>query len=85
MSEPVNTKRPRMIRSFWEWWKRLGKRIGDFQARILLTLFYFLILPPFALAVRLGSDPLALKTHAPKWYPRNAEEGASMERATRQF
>ena len=78
-------KELRKITRLWEYWKRLGKRIGDVQARILLTLFYFLIVPPFALAVRVGSDPLALNTTAPQWVPRKAEEGTAMERATRQF
>jgi len=32
---------------------RIARAIGDFQARLLLTLIYFLITPPFALAARL--------------------------------
>ena len=74
------------MRGLWERWKRVGKALGDLQARILLTLFYFVILPPFALAVRWGSDPLALKAGAPPgWHPRDDEESATLERATKQF
>ena len=74
------------MRTLWEGWKRVARRIGDFQARLILLLFYFLILGPFALAVRWGSDPLAIKAGAPQgWRPRADGEGTPMARATQQF
>ncbi len=74
------------IRSLWEWWKRVARKIGDFQARVILTIFYFIVLGPFALAVRLGSDPLAIKASAPRgWQPKAYRKGAPMEQATKQF
>ncbi len=86
MTEPQNTKRPGAERGLWKWWKRAAKTIGDFQARILLSIFYFVILTPFALAVRWGSDPLALKAGAPRgWHPRSEETHALPDRAIRQF
>ena len=86
MTEPQNTRKPGVGRSLWELWKRAAKTIGDFQARVLLTLFYFVILAPFALAVRWGSDPLALKAGAPRgWHPRGEETNALLDRATKQF
>jgi len=86
MREPERTKGPSAVRSFWEWWKRVAKRIGDIQARVLLTLFYFVVFGPFALAVRWGSDPLAIKVGAPRgWRPREDGKGDPTERATRQF
>jgi hypothetical protein len=64
----------------------VGRRIGDFQARLLLTVFYFVIVAPFALAVRWASDPLALKPETPRgWHPRPAPAGPALERARRQF
>jgi hypothetical protein len=45
-------------RRLWEGWKRLARRIGDLQARVMLTIFYVVILAPFALAVRALSDPM---------------------------
>ena len=50
-----------MLRRLWERWKRVAHSIGTFQSRVLLTLFYDLILAPFALGVRLLSDPLRLR------------------------
>jgi len=44
--------------NLWESWKEIAEYIGDFQARLLLTIFYFTIAVPFGLLVRLFSDPL---------------------------
>jgi hypothetical protein len=72
------------LRRLWEGWKRVGRKIGDFQARLLLSLFYFVILAPFALVLRALADPLGLKR--PGWQPvDHATTGTALERAKRQF
>ncbi len=66
--------------------RQVAKKIGDVQARILLTLFYFVVLGPFALAIRWGSDPLGIKAGSFRgWSLRGDEKGAVGERAKRQF
>ena len=45
----------------WQTWKRIGQAIGDFIARIVLTVFYFTLLMPFGIGVRIFSDPLTLR------------------------
>jgi hypothetical protein len=86
MTGERNPTKPGARRRLWEGWKRAGRKIGDFQARLLLTLFYFLILAPFALILRLAADPLGIKTRAhPAWRARPAPLGTAMERAQRQF
>jgi hypothetical protein len=83
---PDETKSAGGLRGLWEWWKRVAKRIGDIQARVILILFYFVVLGPFALVVRWGSDPLAIKAGTPRgWRSRGDQQGASVERAARQF
>ncbi len=74
---------PALLRRVWEGWKRLGRKIGDFQARVLLTLFYFVILAPFAVVVRCTADPLGLKRGG-GWHP-VGREADPLERARRQF
>ncbi len=72
--------------NLWEWWKKTAKKIGDFQARIILTIFYFIVLGPFALAIRWGSNPLAIKTRTLQgWHPKANGQGTLMQRATKQF
>ena len=74
------------MRKYWEWWKRVAKKIGDVQARFCLILFYFVVLGPFALAVRYWSDPLAIKVGSPRgWRPRDDKVGVPTERASKQF
>lgn len=47
----------RALGGLWDGWKEIASFIGDFQARLLLTTFYFTIAAPFALVARL-IDPL---------------------------
>lgn len=42
-------------------WRRFLLRVGDVQGRLSLSLFYFLVLPPFALIARLAGDRLRLR------------------------
>jgi len=73
------------VRKLWERWKQVARKIGDFQARVLMTLFYFLILGPVAMVIRWQSDPLAIKVTTPRgWRDSEARGGKAMEHARRQ-
>jgi hypothetical protein len=62
----------------------VARRIGDVQARILLSVFYFVIMAPFALVLRRG-DPLAIRPGAARgWRPRDAGALSTAEQARRQ-
>ena len=59
------------LRRLWEAWKRFGQIMGDLIARIVLTLFYFTIVVPFGLGVRLFSDPLGMRPGTgARWHAR---------------
>ena len=45
----------------WARWRAIARFIGTVQARVLLSVFYFVVVPPFALVVRLRRDPLRLR------------------------
>ena len=64
-----------MLRRIWEGWKVVAHAIGTFQARLILSVLYLLILPPFALIRRTGADPLRRRpTPGPThWRPRPPE------------
>ena len=76
--------RPRRL---WEWWKRAARKIGDFNARVILTLFYCILLMPFALILKLFTDPLRIKPKTEKrWLEREPDrEGDPLEKAAKQF
>lgn len=73
-----------IARIAWNRWKVIGEAFGDFQARLIAVLFYFTIFAPFALGVRLLSDPLKIRTAPAKWVER-APVGGSLDDARRQF
>ena len=65
----------RRLRQFWHIWRRIGQAIGDWIARVVLTVFYFTLLAPFGLGVRLLSDPLAIKhKHEAQWLERTTRD-----------
>ena len=76
----------RGLKGLWRRWSEFSKRMGAFQSRVLLSLVFFLFVSPFALAVRMFSDPLGLKP--PKggsyWVPKK-EDVSELEAYRRQF
>ncbi len=71
-------------RTAWNRWKIIGEVFGDFQARLFAVLFYSTIFVPFALGVRLLSDPLRIRRPPTAWIER-APVGRSADEARRQF
>lgn len=67
-------------------WQAFITKAGNYQSRILLSWFYFVILTPFGILVRVTSDPLAIQKDKRKsyWNP-VAQESDSLESARRQF
>jgi hypothetical protein len=57
----------------WKAWVHLASKIANVQARIILTIFYFLALLPFGLVVRLFADPLRTKKRPTQWIDRAQE------------
>ena len=72
------------LKILWKRWKVIGRKIGDFQARLILSLFYFVVLAPFAMGVKFFSDPLLLKSTR-GWQRRSDNEGDAVLTARRQF
>lgn len=73
-----------MFRRLWQAWKGIARKIGNFQARVLLTLFYAVLVLPFGVAVRLFADPLRIRRPSNKWLDRN-RDGMDMPAARRQW
>jgi len=73
-----------MLKRIWQAWKRLAQKIGNFQARVLLTIIYSVLILPFGLAVRLFSDPLRIKRRPEAWLD-HGEDPNTMDWARRQW
>ena len=75
-----------LLRALWAAWTTVARRIGDFQARLFLTIFYVFVLGPFAVGLKLLADPLRLGPNgAGGWTPRPRPEGDASTSARRQF
>jgi hypothetical protein len=70
----------------WTGWQVLGRAIGDFQARILLTVFYLAIGGLVGSMARLLGDPLRQRqpTNGSAWRPRKPPAG-TLEDAGHQY
>jgi len=75
-----------MLSRLWARWKVVARKIGDVQSRLLLCVFYYVILAPFGIGVRMLSDPLRLRRQRlSHWLPKEASGAVSLDHARRQF
>ena len=76
------------LRAAWQGWKRVAEKIGHFQARLLFGLLYFVVVAPFALGLKLFSDPLRIKksrdASRSRWHE-HPRQTLTLEDAHRQF
>ena len=72
-----------MLKRAWGAWKRIAHKIGNFQARVLLTIFYAVVVFPFGVAARLFSDPLRIK-HPPSLWLDHPDKACDLQWARRQ-
>lgn len=63
---------PNIFKRGWRRWNEFAGRMGNVQGRLLMGFFYFLVVTPFGLGMRLLSDPLAIKKSPPhsNWHPK---------------
>jgi hypothetical protein len=67
----------------WTAWKDLAHKIGNFQARVVLSIFYAILVLPFGLAARWFSDPLRIKKKPEQWLD-HPDEAYDLEWARKQ-
>jgi len=74
------------IKKLWHTWNNFSKRMGGFQSKIILSLFFFIFVSPIAIAVKIFSDPLNIKYKTTKshWLTKK-EIKADLEQSRRQF
>jgi hypothetical protein len=81
---PVAEKGP--MRRILDWWKVFAIKIGNYQGRLMFAFFYFVVVTPFGIGVRLFSDPLKVKQaiRATNWLERSSVR-QELETAREQF
>lgn len=56
-----------MLTRAWQAWKRIARGVGTFQARLLLTVLYVVLVFPFGILTRLFLDPLRTQRRPTQW------------------
>lgn len=74
------------LKQLWHHWKEISEYIGDFQARWLLTVFYFTILLPSGIVVGWTGDPLNIHSRPKQsgWIKRKTTD-LTLRQGRRQF
>lgn len=84
MNESPGPEIPRWWKRAWKAWLRLATLIGDFQARVVLSLFYFVVVLPFGMAIRFFADPLGIKGRRQSTWAPFPDRSHTLEAARRQ-
>ena len=73
-------------RKLWHSWLQFSRRMGNYQSRLWLALFYFVLVLPFGAAMRLFGNPLRLRRRDPQtaWIAKQIGE-QDLENARSQF
>jgi len=71
------------LSNYWKNWIGIGRFLTNKLARVILVIFYFIIVLPFGIGVRLFSDFLDLKS-TPKWLPKTGQKN-SLDDARRMY
>ena len=75
-----------LLQRVWGRWKGFAAEMGNYQGRMLLAFFYFVVVTPFGVLVRLLGDPWRVK-HSEStsfWVDRSATN-TDLDEARRQF
>jgi hypothetical protein len=73
-----------MLKRAWKAWKRVARQIGDFQARVLLTAVYAVVILPFGVLLHIFADPLRIRRRPMEWIDRD-QDSSDVTWARRQW
>lgn len=77
------------MRKLWKrfvgWWMSIAEVVGNFMNRLILSIFYFVIVLPFGVGVRLFSDPLELRPRRETVWVKFSDRSQTIEDGRRQF
>ncbi len=78
---------PRVLAPVERRWMQFAEVLGRFNARIILTVFWYLVMTPIGLVRRTIQDPLSRKMRdgSPSTWIRRTPEPVALERYRQQF
>jgi hypothetical protein len=82
---PLDPNAP-FYKKIWHVWKKISRWIGNQISRIVTSIMFVVVLPFFAIGVRMFSDPLELKPSAPaRWVPLPPQPAKPLDEARNGF
>lgn len=60
-AEEVEDLPETLFKRLWHRWTGFSKRMGSFQSRVMLSFFFFVIVSPAAVLIKVLGDPLSIK------------------------
>ncbi len=74
-----------LLQRGWRGWSQFARRLGAFQSRIWLSIFFFIFVTPLALISKGFSDPLHTKNSSgSSWLPKSENNG-TLDQFRKQF
>jgi len=74
----------KFLNILWQGWKSLAHKIGVFQSKVILTVFYFL-LTPFGLFFSIFKDELKMKKLEKSTWIKKTKQSETLEELAQQF
>ena len=77
------------LKWLWSKWLPIAQTIGNFNAQVILTIFYLVVIFPLGLVYRFFDDPLNIKTNKISLQKTNFKKWdhlkQNLEEATKQY
>ena len=74
-----------ILKKIWSKWKIIAHRIGVFQSRVILTIFYFILLLPVGIIFSLFKDGLNIKSEKKSTWLLKRKQSQTLEEMEEQF
>ncbi|OGF99870.1 hypothetical protein A2153_05555 [Candidatus Gottesmanbacteria bacterium RBG_16_38_7b] len=74
----------KILKLLWQGWKTIAHKIGVFQSKIILTVFYFL-LTPFGFFYSVFKDALNMKKQSQSTWINKTKQSEKLEDLLKQF
>lgn len=69
----------------WDRWKLISQKIGLFQSRVILTIFYFTFILPIGIIFSIFKDVLNIKTLPNSTWIRKIKQTETLEEMRKQY
>lgn len=74
-----------IIKTLWNKWKKIAHRIGVFQSRVILSVFYFTILLPVGIVFSFFKDSLNIKRPSSSNWVTKIKQADTLEEMREQY